>query len=291
LIMNTRLYYSFHDAQSLDEAAFEKRLDAVVRELGDRGKPLPPVPEGIPPAALAPAPAPALAPAPAPAPAVAAMVVPVTPARTPAASPDRSFTPTMQQLMSPTVVQQHDGSMGGLGELCAFMEKQHMLLIERETQARENWTNEKAELKAEMEATIAKLTPRLPVEAVSGEQLVTLQVRLEGMHAAKLLTDEVRACPALSLSPYSLYLSLTTNCVCEPGDIIYVYMQELYGLEDLVADFAELKMSMPGQLITEVMIYTSTFDPLASKVHKLVGVSAAVASDATFARQLRRKFL
>ena len=68
-------------------------------------------------------------------------------------------------------------------------------------------------------------------------------------------------------------------------------MQELYGLEDLVADFAELKMSMPGQLITEVMIYTSTFDPLASKVHKLVGVSAAVASDATFARQLRRKFL
>ena len=54
------------DAENDDDAAFERRLDAVVREVGERGKlivaeSVPPVRERAPPAAAAPEPAQALA--------------------------------------------------------------------------------------------------------------------------------------------------------------------------------------------------------------------------------------
>ena len=67
--------------------------------------------------------------------------------------------------------------------------------------------------------------------------------------------------------------------------------QELFALEDLVADYVELKMSTPGQLITEQMLHASPWVTAASKLHKLVGLSAAMAGDAAFARQARRKYL
>ena len=68
-------------------------------------------------------------------------------------------------------------------------------------------------------------------------------------------------------------------------------MQELFGLEDLVADYLEVKLSTPGQSITEQMITSSPADAPASKLHRLVGLSAAMAGDAAFARQTRRKYL
>lgn len=40
LIMGTRLWYAMWDAEHDSEAAFERRLDAVCREIGDRGKPM-----------------------------------------------------------------------------------------------------------------------------------------------------------------------------------------------------------------------------------------------------------
>eukprot|EP01045_Picozoa_sp_COSAG04_P045547 COSAG04_NODE_16024_length_512_cov_0.980630_1_plen_80_part_10 len=63
LILGTRLYYSYHGAESDDDAAFEKRMDALCRELGSRGQHQQ-LSEAVPPApARAPtAPAPALAP-------------------------------------------------------------------------------------------------------------------------------------------------------------------------------------------------------------------------------------
>ena len=67
LIIGTRMYYSFHGSELDDDAVFEERMEALVRELGDRGLArATPVPEAVPPA-LAPAPAPVSAPAPAPA--------------------------------------------------------------------------------------------------------------------------------------------------------------------------------------------------------------------------------
>jgi hypothetical protein len=72
-------------------------------------------------------------------------------------------------------------------------------------------------------------------------------------------------------------------------------MQELYAVEDLAADFAELKASMVAAIdvITELVLYSSpgaTF-AAASNLHKLCSLSDAMAGDAAFARQARRKYL
>ena len=104
------------DAEMDDDAAFERRLDAVAREIGDRGKPMlmafAPAPAPTP--AVAPATAPA--PAPAPAPASAAVSAAATPTRgrramaAPERTPqhNRSFTPSMQpQQAIPQQHQQH----------------------------------------------------------------------------------------------------------------------------------------------------------------------------------------
>ena len=37
LIMGTRMWYSFWDAEKDDNAAFERRVDQVLREVGERG--------------------------------------------------------------------------------------------------------------------------------------------------------------------------------------------------------------------------------------------------------------
>jgi hypothetical protein len=47
LILGTRMWYGFWDADQDDDAAFERRLDSVIREIGDRGKLV--LPEAIPP--------------------------------------------------------------------------------------------------------------------------------------------------------------------------------------------------------------------------------------------------
>ena len=60
---------------------------------------------------------------------------------------------------------------------------------------------------------------------------------------------------------------------------------------DLIADYVELTMSVTGGVITKDMIYALPTVAAASKLDKLVGLSAAMAGDAAFARQARRKFL
>ena len=47
LIMGTRMWYSFWDAEKDDNAAFERRVDQVLREVGERGRPI--VAESVPP--------------------------------------------------------------------------------------------------------------------------------------------------------------------------------------------------------------------------------------------------
>jgi hypothetical protein len=80
-------------------------------------------------------------------------------------------------------------------------------------------------------------------------------------------------------------VSLTTK----PPSLGFAF-QELFSLEDLVADYAELKTLAPGQLITEHMIHTPPFEA-ASKLCKLVGLSASMQGDAAFSRQARRKYV
>ena len=119
--------------------------------------------------------------------------------------------------------------------------------------ALEQQKQETEQQRKEMQTKIAELTPGPPSAAITDEQLAALQARIEGLHVTKLLTDE-----------------------------------ELFALEDLVADYVELTMSVTDRVITRDTIHAM---PVASKLDKLVGLSAAMVGDATFARQARRKFL
>ena len=74
LILGTRLWHGMWDADKDDDAAFERRLDPVVRELGDRGKRQRATATAA--AATAGTPSPAPAPAPPPAPALASVRAP-----------------------------------------------------------------------------------------------------------------------------------------------------------------------------------------------------------------------
>jgi hypothetical protein len=265
LIIGTRLYFNFHPAAVETDAAFMQQVDLVVRDLGERGKPKARsagrVSEGVPPRVErtvrsmepSPAPAPARAPVRAPAPAPAPAPVPaLAPAPAPAPSPvtpDRGgFTPSMQQLASPAamVVQQRSMEDTSLVEL----------MFEREDRMRQEAKAEKEELRQEAKAEKEELRQEMqkmrkemaPAPAISEQQLAALQARLEALHAEKLLSDD-----------------------------------ELYALEDMVADCAEL-----GHLVTKDMLVSI---PATAKLYKLVCLSENMPGDAAFARQARRKFV
>jgi hypothetical protein len=181
LIMGTRMYYKFHGDDLEDEAVFQQRMDSLTREIGDRGKSglseaVPPgrawapTPAPVPTAASARAPARASAPTPAPAPALA----PAT--QMPAATPDRSFTPTVQT--SPMTQLQQSDALQLMERMEARLEKQQEEMEKLREEAIE------ARIQAAVQAA------QKPQEAFSGQQLMDLQARLVALHEAKLLTED-----------------------------------------------------------------------------------------------------
>eukprot|EP01043_Picozoa_sp_COSAG02_P000790 COSAG02_NODE_16_length_56207_cov_9.816122_7_plen_285_part_00 len=271
LIMGTRLWYAMFDADADDDAAFERRIDAVVREIGDRGKVMTTVSEAVPPKAprqaaataptpAAPAPAPALtsstmAPAPTPQPAAVvpapaaprATMVPATPR---VAAPAQTFTPSMTHMLSSETAHTSSGGMGGsLAELTLFMREQQKMQMEREEKLREerNLLETKVEQqRQEIEQLRGRVValPQLAVDVIDEDQISVLQSRLQSLHEAKHLTDD-----------------------------------ELFSLEDTIVDCIEV-LPTTGASASEV-----------DKVRKMLLVSSKVASDSTLARQLRRKFV
>eukprot|EP01046_Picozoa_sp_COSAG06_P026232 COSAG06_NODE_2248_length_7242_cov_2.199356_4_plen_143_part_00 len=93
--------------------------------------------------------------------------------------------------------------------------------------------------------------PPLAIDMIDEQQLAVLQTRLQSMHGAQLLKDE-----------------------------------ELFAVEDVVSDFIEIRMQV-GIVTQEI----ASANPVAGAMKHLVGLSEALASDAAFGRQLRRKFL
>ena len=217
LILGTKLYYEFFAAAVDTDDKFMKQMDALTREIGDRGRVKQTtagarvvVSEGVPPAP-APAPAPrALAPlVPAPAPA------PATPPRSaalmPSAATDQVYSPSVQ------MVPMQSSSADALGMVERLLDeakadraamearleakdaKMEAKLAEQrqEMEAKLEATyakaaEEKANMEAKMEAKVAELTAPAPA-AISDDQVAALQARLEALNAAKLLSDEVRA--------------------------------------------------------------------------------------------------
>lgn len=258
------MWYAFWDAGKDDDAAFDRRLDAVLREVGDRGKlvlseAVPPLQEPTP--APAPAPAAALTPAPAASPTARAQAA--APAPTPKAAPEAptpapapapaaldawgssSFSPSMQQLSSPAAAAiKHPRSSADDASLVALLLEQQRLMHDREDKLRH-------EMEAKMEKMRDELTLRRtpPAEAISEMQLDALQSRLESLHTAQLLSDD-----------------------------------ELGSLEDVVADFVHLRASV--EVVTMELVHTNS---VAGKAHMLVSLSEGLPKDAMLARQARRK--
>jgi hypothetical protein len=187
-------------------------LDAVLREVGERGKPV--LAEAVPPSLHEPTPAPALeapapaapalaqAPAPAPAPATAApapahaLIPALAPARAMVRAPDQTtFSPTLHRTMPSVVeVERPSGGSsvteGSLGELAAFMEKQQCLLMEREDKMEAKLESQRLEAKAERAALEAKVeSQRVALEAKAESDRVALHARMEEM---KLASDKER---------------------------------------------------------------------------------------------------
>jgi hypothetical protein len=171
------LYYTFYPAAVGTDAEFQQQVDAVCRELGDRGKPK--LQEAIPPSAPAlarfePTPAPAPAPARAPAPAPALAVAPATPRPTEQSSANAaSFTPSMQQIATPMTPM---GGGSGVMEIIALLKEERQEMKQELQQMREEQTTRKGGDAA--------------AEAISHAQLTQLQARIEALHSAALLTDE-----------------------------------------------------------------------------------------------------
>ena len=270
LILGTRLYYSFAGAESDDEAAFEQRMEGLCREIGSRGQHQ--LSESVPTAGAAaptrapgpgpaPAPQPALAPAAAPAPAPAPASLPPTLQPTFSPSVQAPGTPQPQQMLalaSPGVAQ------GTFSDTVAFMREERETMevkmkeqrlemeakLEEQRREIERLRQDLFESQVREQAARAQSERLAPHEAISTAQVQALSARLAALHAARLLSDD-----------------------------------ELFGLEDCIADFVEAKGSA-----VDVLAMPLTTISAVGTVCKLAMVSESVAQDAMFARQLRRKF-
>jgi hypothetical protein len=182
LIMGTRIHYSMWDAERDDDAAFETRLDKVVREIGERGKLM--LPEAVP-FQLTPAPTPALNRAPAPALAATGASVVGTPQTS-----ALDFTPSMQSSPTPVAVHQEvaravgsaSASGGSFSEMVAFMREEREFLVSALEKQRAGMQALLDHERSGKERERQQNTKRA--------QIATLHRRVQALHATQLLTDE-----------------------------------------------------------------------------------------------------
>ena len=179
LILGTKLYYEFFAAAVDTDDKFMKQVNALTREIGDRGKvkrkPAVHVSEGVPPA-------------PAPAPATPPRSAALAPIGSPAEQSEQAFSPSMQMTMPTQGMTAVDTS----GMVERLLEQQREMFREQREEIKADRAEPEAKMEARLQQQRAELTAPAPA-AISEEQVAALQARLEGLHTAKLLTDEVRA--------------------------------------------------------------------------------------------------
>ena len=171
------MYYRFYPAAVDTDTKFQNEISALIKEIGDRGKVKSRVAEGVPPGQVS-AEAQLSTAAPAPAPAPSPPSIPAA-ALAPAPTTTGSFTPGM-----PSLVQSVGGSADFVG-----------VILERDTQHQQLMVDREEKLQMQLAAANAEIS-KLREEAfeareaqLRGQQAVLLQVRLEALHSAQLLTD------------------------------------------------------------------------------------------------------
>ena len=149
------------------------------------------------------------------------------------------------------------GMVGSLSQVSTFMESQQRMQMQLESKFEARLEKQEAKLAEteaklrESEAKVRDCEAKLDAQAkscASDVQLERLQERLDALHQAKLLSDD-----------------------------------EMFALEDLVADFIECRSSVTAS--------SGEVGTSAESVRKLVGMCEAISKDSMLARQLRRKFL
>ena len=147
------MYFRFFDEGHNTEAAFDQQMDSLMREIGERGRQR--LPEAVPPTMMAP-------------------VRPMTTAVAPSPSRlDSSFTPSMHQ--SPVATRHEEGH--NLEAMSVFFAQQQDKL--------EAW---RQEMEQRLREEIADEITRRQV--ISSAQIAALGLRLESLHASKLLSGE-----------------------------------------------------------------------------------------------------
>lgn len=310
-MLGTRLWYAMWDADTDEDADFERRVDGVVREIGERGQLM--VTESVPlvrEPTLAPAQAPVLIPTPAPAPAPAPTLAvdeaahvpphgagaraaapppapaPASPAPTAVAAtphgavlaPIQASTPTMQY---PSAELRESVAIGGsFSEVAVFMEKQQRVHMEQRREADAKFEAERKELEAKLESQRKEFEAKLEaqrreleakLEAKLEAQRIALEAKSEA-HLEKRRHETQAQARECKVTALQLRLELLS-------DSQLLQDEELSAVEDTIADAI-------GATTTEYE-EASTWDC----VMQMVRLSEGIASEKMFARQLRRKFV
>ena len=256
--MGTRLWYAMWDANAEDDAAFERRADPVLREIGGRCK-VGTVEAGQQPQEPTPAPSPA--------PTLQAARVSTAVAATVDTSPSFS----VQQRENDARVKSSTSSTtsGSFTEMAAFIREERAQFREERAQFRE----ERAQLEAQRQELEAKLgtqrkelqaqleSQRQEWEAKLERQRQSYEAKLETQHQALKLRELQARFEALHASKY-------------------LSDDEFYILENLVVDN-----------LSEEFKRARGEGERHSTVISLMRLSDNVASDAGLARQLRRKYV
>jgi len=184
------------------------------------------------------------------------------------------------QPVSPAVAHPQGGASASLSEMSAFMEKQQLLLIEREAHAEAKATELRAEMDAKLEAQKQEMEQKLEQAQSEMSRLREAAVESRVREAEARARSEVRAAidarsNADTVSEEQLGAFLSRLQVLHASQLLSE--DELHSLEDAVADCIE--HGGPG---------AST--PAAGQVTRMVALSEKMIVDGSLARQLRRKF-
>ena len=303
------------DAENDDDAAFDRRMASVVREIGERGKLV--VAESVPPVragerAPAPAPAPepaqALAPAPARAPAVAAAASAVLSSRTspgpaPSGSPQSTLVPhqsgteafrlgtALSVEQQPLATQQvnRSASFGASGtgtslmEVSAFMTEQlKAQMVEQRAHDNDQHAEvvrllmeRETKLEAQLEAQRKEFEAQRKELMEREAQTRAEKVELEAKLEAQRKELEAKT-HAQSRTDKVTALQLRLEVLSESR---LLEDEELAAIEDKVADAIGVAGVDDGA--------ESAWDC----VMQMIRLSEGIGSEKMFARQLRRKFL